>query len=195
MKLLLCEDDRASRRLLESVLGGWGFSVTSTQDGNSAWQVIQGEDPPRLMLLDRVLPDLDGLELCRRIRVEPLLSSAYIIMLTSLSESSDIVAGLHAGANDYVVKPFDRDVLHARLQVGVRMIELECAAALRLQQLEQALEQVKRLEGLLPICFHCKCIRTDHDPWKTIEQYISEHSDARFTHGLCPACLEAHYPE
>jgi response regulator RpfG family c-di-GMP phosphodiesterase len=100
------------------------------------------------------------------------------------------VAGLDAGADDYVTKPFDREELRARVSTGQRIVELEERLADRVQELERALKEVKALSGLLPICAYCKRIREGEDYWQAVENYIEHHSDAHFSHGVCPDCYE-----
>jgi response regulator RpfG family c-di-GMP phosphodiesterase len=114
----------------------------------------------------------------------------YLVLLTALEARKDIVAGLDAGADDYIVKPFDPDELRARLQVGVRVLTLQERLAERVAELEAALGRVKRLQGLLPICSYCKRIRGDDQYWQSVDAYIAEHSDAQFSHGICPPCYE-----
>ena len=125
MKILIAEDDITSRRLLKAALQKWGFDVLAVADGQKAWETLQREDAPRIAIMDWMLPGLDGVEVCRRIRTTEPSSSIYIILLTSRSEKQDIVNGLGAGANDYIIKPFDQDELHARVEVGRRVIELQ----------------------------------------------------------------------
>ena len=125
MKILIAEDDTTSRRLLKAALEKWGFNVTAVADGRKAWEAFQDEDPPRIAIMDWMLPGLDGIEVCRRIRTTETSFSIYIILLTSRSEKQDIVNGLGAGANDYIIKPFDQDELQARVEVGRRVIELQ----------------------------------------------------------------------
>src|SRR5205823_6467310 len=114
----------------------------------------------------------------------------YLILLTAREAKEDIVVGLLNGANDYVTKPFDRNELEARLQVGRRVLELQHSLATQVRELEEALCQVKLLQGLLPMCCYCKKIRDDNNYWQQLEHYLSEHSDARFSHGICPECWE-----
>ena len=98
--------------------------------------------------------------------------------------------GLDAGADDYLAKPFDRNELRARVQVGVRVVELQRHLAEHIKELETALSQVKQLQGILPICSYCKKIRDDQNYWQRVESYISDHSEAEFSHSICPSCYE-----
>jgi DNA-binding response OmpR family regulator len=125
MNILIAEDDAISRRLLEINLNRWGHSVVVCHDGAEAWEVLQAKNAPLLVILDWMMPNLDGLSLCRRLRELPHGQLIYIIILTAKTEKSDIVEGLSAGANDYVAKPFDPEELQARIRVGQRVIELQ----------------------------------------------------------------------
>ena len=114
----------------------------------------------------------------------------YLILLTSRGDKEHVLAGLQAGANDYVTKPFDRDELLARVRVGAQMVGLQAELAARVHELEDALARVKQLQGLLPICSYCKSIRDDKNYWHQVETYVKSHSEAEFSHGICPGCWE-----
>jgi phosphoserine phosphatase RsbU/P len=190
VKVLIAEDDTVSRRLLETMLTRWGYEVVVTCDGAAAWEALQSQDAPALAILDWMMPGMDGIEVCRRVRSIPTATPPYLILLTAKGRREDIVTGLQAGANDYVTKPPDREELRARMQVGIRMVELQQNLADRVQALEEALARVKQLQGLLPICSYCKKIRGDQNYWQQVESYISEHSEAQFSHSICPDCYE-----
>ena len=136
MRVLIAEDDLTSRTLLRKVLEKWGYEVVVTADGAAAWEVLQGADPPRIAILDWMMPEMDGVEVCRRARSLETRQPAYIILLTALGEKEHLVTGFEAGADDYVGKPYDQAELHARLEVGRRLVELNDAlvqAQLRLE--------------------------------------------------------------
>ncbi|MGH7224479.1 MAG: response regulator [Gemmataceae bacterium] len=190
MDILIAEDDPISRRTLEITLQRWGHRVVVTHDGQAAYEALSGEDAPRLAIIDWMMPLLDGLTICRRLRDNPANRSPYVILLTARGDKKDLIAGLESGADDYITKPFDRDELQARVNVGLRIVGLQQRLAERVAELEDALKRVKQLQGLLPICCYCKCIRNDGNYWQRVEEYIGEHSDARFSHGICPKCFE-----
>jgi CheY-like chemotaxis protein len=125
MKLLIADDDLTSRIMLAAITKKWGYEPMVAEDGEQAWQVLQESDAPSLLLIDWEMPKLDGLGLCQRIRQQASNNPPFIILLTSRSETHDVVAGLEAGANDYIIKPFANAELKARLQVGQRMLELQ----------------------------------------------------------------------
>jgi len=188
MKILIAEDDPVSCRLLEATLEKFGYEVVVAADGAEAWTALQREDSPPLAILDWMMPELAGVEICRRVREVPTSTPPYLILLTARTERGDVVAGLDAGANDYLKKPFDRCELRARLQVGAQVLELQKNLAERISELEDALAQVKQLQGLLPICSYCKNIRDDQNFWQRIDSYLMEHADVIFSHGICPDC-------
>jgi CheY-like chemotaxis protein len=176
VRVLIADDDRMTTVMLARALERWGYEVAVAHDGTAAWAHISGSAPPALAILDWMMPGLDGLALCRRIRDASLPTPMYVILLTSRSSREDLVAGLEAGADDYLTKPFDPEELRARVHVGERTLAL--------------IASIKRLTGLLPICAYCKRIRSDKNYWSQVEHYITEHTDARFSHGICPDCYQ-----
>jgi len=118
----------------------------------------------------------------------------YVVLLTARGRRDDLIWGLESGADDYVTKPFDWEELETRLRTGTRILRLQSELASKVAELESALAHVRTLQGLLPICMHCKSIRDDSNTWHRLETYIEHHSNALFTHSLCRKCLNKHYP-
>jgi DNA-binding response OmpR family regulator len=195
MRILIAEDDFTSRTVLAGVLKKEGHEVTAAVNGAEAWQALQRPDAPALAILDWIMPVMDGQEVVRRVRALQTDQPPYIIMLTAKGEKADIIAGLEAGANDYLAKPFDPGELRARVEVGRRMVEMQDALADKIEELRQALDQIKTLRGIVPICMHCKKIRDDQGYWNQLELYVSDHTEAEFSHGICPECMPKLYPE
>lgn len=125
MKVLIVEDDPVSRRLLEVFLGKWGYEVKSTHNGIEAWESLHKPDAPSLVISDWMMPGMDGLELCRKIRDMERPEYTYFIIITAKEKVEDVIEGLEAGADDYLVKPFDQEELKYRIKIGERIIELE----------------------------------------------------------------------
>jgi two-component system cell cycle response regulator len=136
MRILIADDDDVSRLALKALLNRDGYDVATVADGTQAWDALQGEDPPRLAILDWLMDEMDGVEVCRRVREHPGLRDVYLILLTSRGDQNHIVTGLRAGANDYVVKPFDRNELLARVRVGAQMVSLHAELAARVRELD-----------------------------------------------------------
>lgn len=189
MKILIAEDDAVSRKMLEGMLKEWGFSVRVACDGEEAWSLLQttGND---LAILDWEMPGLDGTELCRRLRQRQPPTPMYLILLTGRDNKADVVAGLEAGANDYVTKPFDRAELRARVSVGRTVSELQATLASRVEELEATLARVKQIQGILRVCSYCRKIHVDGNCWQQMEEYLAKHSEMRFSHGICPSCWQ-----
>lgn len=127
MRVLIAEDDLTSRNILAAVLRKSGFEAVETTNGAEAWAVMQEEHAPRLAIIDWMMPEMDGISVVRRIRAMKTKLSPYVILLTAKGEKSDIIAGLEAGADDYLTKPFDAGELKARVNVGIRLIEAQDA--------------------------------------------------------------------
>ncbi len=174
MRVLIADDDGVSRLLLARTLKKLGHEVVETRSGGEAWKVFQKHELP-LVISDWVMPDMDGLELCRRIRGLDREKYTYVILLTALGGKSRYLEGMEAGADDFVTKPFDEDLLGTRIRVAERILSLQ--------------SEVRQLQGFLPICSYCKKIRDDQNYWKEVEVYVGQHSDARFSHAICPECF------
>ncbi len=154
MRALVADDDTASRILLQKVLTKWGYEVMTASTGEEAWKALTGDNPPDIAVLDWMMPELDGVEVCRRVRALDLSSPPYLILLTSRSDKQDIATGLEAGAADYVQKPFDHDELRARLLVGRRFAELnrkllDTQQELRRQALTDPLTHIMNRRAIL----------------------------------------------
>lgn len=193
MRVLIAEDDAVTRRILEATLERLGLDVVTAHDGDAAWRALEtlkGKNAPELAVLDWMMPGLEGIDICRRLRATRGFELLYIILLTSRGDKQDLAEGLAAGANDYIAKPFDPGELIARVRVGERMVKLQSSLAARVAELEEAIAHVQRLQGLLPICSHCKKVRNEANYWERVDSYLSSHSDLEFTHGICPDCSE-----
>ncbi len=172
MKLLIAEDDIFFRRLVQKVLSR-DYEVVIAEDGNEAWAELQKPEAPRLAILDWVMPGVNGPEICRRVRRSPALSSMYLILFTGRNNSADIVAGLRAGADDYITKPFDPEELRARVKVGENILALHKALAAQLDAANEALRQEKLLQELL-LSVPCRQQLALKQDWHGIEAYLSQ---------------------
>lgn len=177
MKILVADDESVSRLRVRRFLDKLGHEVVEACDGRQAWEQFQRQ-PLSLLIVDWMMPKLDGLELCRMIRMERRPRYTYIIMLTALDGKGSYLEGIGAGADDFITKPFDADELQARLGVAERILNLQA--------------EVQQLRGLLRICSYCKRINDDDNGWVQIERYVARRTEASFTHGICPDCYTSH---
>jgi len=173
VRVLVADDSVTQRTIIGSVLQKLGYESVLTTNGREALACIQREEIP-LLVSDWQMPDIDGPELCRRLRAPNRKVYTYIILLTSLSGKSKYLEGLEAGADDFVTKPVDPDELAARLKVGERIIGLQT--------------EMRQLQGLLSICSVCKKIREGKE-WVQVEKYVATRTATSFSHGFCPECL------
>jgi two-component system, cell cycle response regulator len=145
MRALIADDDSVTRAILIKALKPWNMEVTVATDGNEAWEALSTEPPPEIAIVDWMMPGVDGIELCRRVREYPTLARIYVILLTGRGSRMDLVAGLDAGADDYMVKPIDTEELRARVQVGIRVANLQGRLAERVVELQGARDHLARL--------------------------------------------------
>jgi phosphoserine phosphatase RsbU/P len=177
MRILIADDDVVSQLILSEQLQSLGHTVTIASDGREAWELYQSTNP-QIVITDWIMPDVDGLELSRMIRAENRETYTYLIFLTILHGKGSYLEAMDAGADDFITKPFDIEQLSARLHVAERILGLQ--------------REIKQLQGLLPICSYCKRIREEDMTWLPIEKYITQRTDALFSHGVCPDCYEKH---
>lgn len=147
MRILIAEDDGVSRLLLRRVLTSWGYDVVATSDGTEAWEALQSADAPRLAILDWLMPGIDGVEICARVKAQDSMQPPYLILLTALDDKDSLVRGLDAGADDFLSKPYDPAELRARLEVGKRIIGLND----RLLEAQRVVEEQARTDALTGI--------------------------------------------
>jgi two-component system cell cycle response regulator len=188
LKVLIADDNSVSRLLLDRLLSKWGYEVIQAHDGAKAWEILQAEDPPRLVILDWMMPGMSGPEVCREARKRVAYAYAYILLVTSKEDKQDVIQGLEAGADDYLTKPFFPEELRARIRVGLRILELEdklVAATDVLQYkathdeltgllnrasiadfLRRELERAKRQDGV------CGVILADLDHFKSVNDTL-----------------------
>ncbi len=189
MRILIVDDDPVSCRILEEAMQAMQHDVHVVQDGAAAWARLASESFDVLMT-DWEMPGVNGLELCRRVRARVGGAFLYVMLVTDRSIPEDVVAGIMAGANDFMSKPCDRGELCARMHAAERVVTLERSLAERVRELETALHEVETLRRLLPICMYCKSIRNDQEAWDDIEEYLHHHANADCTHSICPPCYE-----
>lgn len=171
-----------------------GYATATAGNGVEAVQVMQTFQP-NLVLSDRDMPELDGVELCRKIKGDPALADVFVILISAaMTDSEQQADGLDAGADGYIVRPIGNRELLARVDAFVRILRLNRALREKNAELETALANVKLLSGLVPICVGCKKMRDARGYWNEVEKYVQEHSEAQFTHGMCPDCAKIWFP-
>jgi CheY-like chemotaxis protein len=174
MKILIAEDDPVSLKVLQLSLENAGHSVLTATDGETAWASFQS-DPVRIVISDWMMPNCDGIQLCKRIRQSGKPDYTYFILLTAIHTGRDnLRTAMDAEVDDFLAKPLDREMILMRLRVAERILDFTT--------------QLRRLKELIPICMYCKRVRDDSDYWQQVESYIHAHTGSNFSHGICPEC-------
>jgi CheY-like chemotaxis protein len=206
--LLIIDDIPENIQVLGHALAKEHYSVSFATDGQQALDMI-AENDFDLILLDIMMPHMDGYEVCRRLKNVPGKKEVPVIFLTARTETEDIVKGFQVGAVDYVTKPFNAPELLARVRTHIELTNARKLIQHRNRELarkndalekmnaelQSALARIKTLEGILPICSYCNKIRDENGIWKQLETYISNHSSAEFSHGICPTCIQRYHPD
>jgi DNA-binding response OmpR family regulator len=201
-RILVADDDPTVLLLFTTLLVNEGYDVREATTGQECLDAVQSHHPD-IVLLDVMLPDMKGVEVCRQIKTEPGLQGILVILVSGARVSSESQAeGLDIGADGYIIKGLSNREFLARIQSLVRIKRAEDALRARekeqrklISELEKALAEIRTLKGLIPICASCKKIRDDEGFWNQLEVYIGKHTDAVFSHGICPECAEELYPE
>ncbi len=184
-RILIVDDERSNIKILSEILHD-DYKIMAAKSGDQALKAVNGPNPPDLILMDIIMPDMDGYEICQEIKADEKNRDIPIIFVTAVSEAMDAARAFELGAVDYVAKPFNPITVKARVQTHIKLSRT-------MRDLQEALLKVKKLSGLLPICSSCKKIRDDKGYWNQVETYLQRHSEATFSHGICPACTEALY--
>lgn len=200
---ILLIDDRPENLLaLENLLESHDLNIFKALSGNEALSLVLEHDFA-LVLLDVQMPEMDGFEIARLMRGNSKTKNIPIIFITAISKDEEYVfKGYGSGAVDYLYKPIIPEILKGKVKVFCELYRQKAIIKQQLKEneekneiLKKQLDEIKTLRGLLPICASCKKIRNDDGLWEAVEMYIHKHSEADFTHSICPVCLKKLYPE
>jgi len=192
-KVLVVDDNPANIDVMVRMLEPEGYNLAIATHGEKAMKVAD-HFLPDLILLDVIMPGMDGFEICRLLKKNSVTQEIPIIFVTAKRENEAIVKGFESGGQDYISKPFNREEVLSRVRTHLRLRMLMKKQDRLIADLTQALDRVRQLSGLLPICSSCKKIRDDGGDWHQLETYIKNHSEAVFSHGICPDCISELYP-
>lgn len=190
----IVDDKPENLTLLSSVLVKQGYEVRTSINGTLAL-ASANKHPPDLILLDIMIPEMNGYEVCRQLKADERTQEIPVIFLSALTETLDRVKAFSTGGVDYITKPFQVEEVLARVETHLTIRNLQKELQDKNTQLQEALDNIKTLKGFIPICANCKKIRDDAGFWNQIEIYVSNHTEAEFSHGICPDCAQELYPE
>ena len=185
--LLVVDDMPENLTLMNSLLKD-DYKVKVANGGKKALKIAASDSPPNLILLDIMMPGMDGYEVCRRLKENEGTKDIPVIFITAKSDTEGEAQGFDLGAVDYITKPFVHQIVLARVRTHLQLKR-------KTDLLEQALKEIKTLRGIVPICANCKKIRDDEGYWSQVEVYVQNHTEAKFSHGICPGCAKKLYPE
>jgi sigma-B regulation protein RsbU (phosphoserine phosphatase) len=175
-RILMAEDDPVSAKVLQVALSTFGYEPVIARDGAEAWDKFN-QEPVRLIVSDWMMPGLDGLALCEKVRARAQTPYTYFILLTANDTNADnYELATAAGVDDFLTKPLDREAIRMRLAVAERILKYTA--------------EIRQLRELIPICIYCRKVRDEHDYWDLVESYIQKETGSRFSHGACPQCYE-----
>ena len=187
--ILVVDDTPTNIDLLTLVLKKRSYTVHAAGSGVQALEMVH-TSAPDLILLDVMMPIMDGFEACRRLKLNPVSAAIPVIFITALDEMRDKLKGFQVGGVDYISKPFQAEEVLARVKAHLTIQKLYKDLAAKNEKLEEAMVEVKALQGIVPICSMCKSIRDDKGYWQKVEMYVSERVGTRFSHSYCPTCLK-----
>ena len=190
--ILLVDDQPGNLKVLLDLLKEQQFRIYIADSGERALSTLNNIEPD-LILLDVMMPGMNGFETCKCIKADDRWATIPVIFMTALDDVEDKLAGFGVGGVDYITKPFQRVEVLARINTHIALRKKEREQEKLIIKLKDALAQVKTLSGLLPVCAKCKKVRDDKGYWNQLETYIQKHTDANVSHGLCPECMEEIY--
>ena len=193
--ILIIDDSPENLSVLTRMLVEQGYQARPAISGELALKAIPKARPDLILLDIMMAPGLDGYEVCRRLKADELTRDIPIVFMSALHDTINKIKAFECGGVDYITKPFQVEEVLARVNTHLALRRLQQRLEEKNAQLEEALASIKTLRGLLPICANCKKIRDDHGYWKQIEEYIESHSEALFSHGLCPDCADKLYAD
>lgn len=188
MRVLVADDDPVSAKVCTHLLEHLGHEVLAARNGDEAWDALQRPEAPRFAVLDWMMPGIDGVELCRRLRGTTRHSLSYLVIVTSRSRTDDLVQALDAGANDFLAKPIDPAEFTARITVGVNSLARQDRLLEMLVALHSRFSHEFKLSAPVPVCMYCKSVRDSSDQWQEREAFLGRVALANLSHGICPAC-------
>lgn len=188
-EILVVDDTADNLRFLKLMLEERGYLVRAASEGPLALESVSARLPD-LILLDVKMPEMNGYEVCRRLKADHRSRKVPVIFISALDETIDKVKGFKSGGVDYITKPIEPEEVFARVEIHLTLRDLQKELEDKNTQLQKAMDEIKILRGIIPICAYCKKIRNDDGDWEQMEQYIRDRSEAEFSHGICQECAK-----